>query len=197
MLVVVLTITHRYNAVRGHRTGSNNSGAEYYLRRSTNKNRRWCTQQLKNILYLRRKKVRSAYVRIEIHIYHMLNESQQKPKPKRQHSTHEKKTGWNKRCPKRNKKQEQEEKKKNGNSTSTTQRRRRQHARGIHISQARKERGGVAPSRKNRITVSTAKDSRESTIKAKKAIEESNGKRQDEMTKNERKRNKEWDTEND
>ena len=32
-LVVVLTLTNRYNAVRGHRrTGSNNSGAENYLR---------------------------------------------------------------------------------------------------------------------------------------------------------------------
>ena len=29
---VVLTLTHRYNAVSGHRTGSNNSGAEDYLR---------------------------------------------------------------------------------------------------------------------------------------------------------------------
>ena len=27
-VVVVLTLAHRYNAVRGHRTGSNNSGAE-------------------------------------------------------------------------------------------------------------------------------------------------------------------------
>ena len=34
----------------------------------------------------------------------MLNESQQKPKPKRQHSTHKKKTGWNKRFPNRNRK---------------------------------------------------------------------------------------------
>ena len=34
-----------------------------------------------------KKKVRSAYVRIMIHIYiwYMLNESQQKPKPRRQH----------------------------------------------------------------------------------------------------------------
>ena len=31
---VVLTLTHRYNAVRGHRTGSDNSGAEDYLRKS-------------------------------------------------------------------------------------------------------------------------------------------------------------------
>ena len=42
VVVVVLTLIHRYNAVRGHRTGSNSSGAEdyYYLRRKTNKNRR-------------------------------------------------------------------------------------------------------------------------------------------------------------
>ena len=36
----VLTLTHRYNAVRGHRAGSNNSATENYLRRKTNKNRR-------------------------------------------------------------------------------------------------------------------------------------------------------------
>ena len=33
IVVVFLTLTHRYNAVRGHRTGSNNSGAKDYLRR--------------------------------------------------------------------------------------------------------------------------------------------------------------------
>ena len=32
VVVVVLTYTHRYNAVRGHRTGSDNSGAEDYPR---------------------------------------------------------------------------------------------------------------------------------------------------------------------
>ena len=37
------------------------------------------------------KKVRSAYVRFKICIYHMLNETQQKPNPRRQHSTHKKK----------------------------------------------------------------------------------------------------------
>ena len=31
VLVLVLTRTHRYNAARGHRTGSNNSGAEDYI----------------------------------------------------------------------------------------------------------------------------------------------------------------------
>ena len=35
--VVVLTLTNRYNAVRGLRTGSNNSGTEDYLRRKTKK----------------------------------------------------------------------------------------------------------------------------------------------------------------
>ena len=39
VVVVVLTFTDGYNAVRGHRTGSNNSGVEDY-RRKTNKNRR-------------------------------------------------------------------------------------------------------------------------------------------------------------
>ena len=32
-IVVVLTLTHGRNAGRGHRTGSNNSGVEDYLRR--------------------------------------------------------------------------------------------------------------------------------------------------------------------
>ena len=35
--IVVLTLTHRYNAVRGLRTGSNNSGVQDYLRRKTDK----------------------------------------------------------------------------------------------------------------------------------------------------------------
>ena len=33
IIIVVLTLTHRRNAVRGHRTGFNNSGVEHYLRR--------------------------------------------------------------------------------------------------------------------------------------------------------------------
>ena len=37
---VFLTINNRYDAVRGHRTGSTNSGVEDYLTRKTNKNRR-------------------------------------------------------------------------------------------------------------------------------------------------------------
>ena len=44
IVVVVHTLTYRYNTVRGHRTGSNNSErkitSEGYLRRKTNKNRR-------------------------------------------------------------------------------------------------------------------------------------------------------------
>ena len=35
--VVVLTLAHRYNAVRGHRTGSNNSGASGRLPLEENK----------------------------------------------------------------------------------------------------------------------------------------------------------------
>ena len=33
IVVVVLTLTDSYNSVRGHRTGSNDSGAGDYLRR--------------------------------------------------------------------------------------------------------------------------------------------------------------------
>ena len=90
---------------------------------------------------------------------------------------------------------------KNQNKSTSTTQERRHHARGIRILQARKERGGgVAPRRNNRIRESATKERREAKVKAKKAIQESNGKRQDEMTKNERKRkfrNMEWDTEND
>ena len=64
------------------------------------------------------------------------------------------------------------------------QRKKRQHARGIRILQAHKERGGsVTPRRNNRITESAPKESREAKIKSKKAVQESNGKRQDERTK--------------
>ena len=35
VVVVVLTLARRLNAARGHRAGSNNSGAEDYLRRKT------------------------------------------------------------------------------------------------------------------------------------------------------------------
>ena len=62
---------------------------------------------------------------------------------------------------------------------------------GTTVLQARKERGeGVAPRRNNRITESATKESREEKVEAKKAIQESNGKRQDERT-NDRERNKE------
>ena len=61
---------------------------------------------------------------------------------------------------------------------------RRQHARGIRIFQARKQRaGGVAPRRNNRIAESATRERREAKVKATKAIQESNGKRQDERTK--------------
>ena len=64
-------------------------------------------------------------------------------------------------------------------STSRTQER-RQHARGIRILQGRKERGGgVAPRRNERIQnpPPSLEESREAKIKAKKAMQETNGKR--------------------
>ena len=44
------------------------------------------------IVYLKTKRGEIS-VRINILTHHMLKESQQKPKPRRQHSTHKKKTG--------------------------------------------------------------------------------------------------------
>ena len=81
----------------------------------------------------------------------MLNESKQKPKPRRQHSTHNKKTGLNKPYPNRNRKRERREEKKEKVNTKTQEK--RQHARGIRILQTRKEHeGGMTPRRNNRIT---------------------------------------------
>ena len=112
----------------------------------------------------------------------MLNESQQKPKPRRQRSTHKKKTGWKQTMSKSKSKKRRKIRKKQRKSTLARQE--RQHAREIRILQARKERGGgVAPRRNNRITESTTKESREAKVKAKKAMQESNGKRRDERTK--------------
>ena len=83
-----------YNAVRGHRTGSNNSGAEDYLSRKTNKNRIHTITNLNKSYTDNNKNVRSAYVRIKVHTcIYILNESQQKPKPRRQHSARKEKTG--------------------------------------------------------------------------------------------------------
>ena len=45
LFVVGLTLTHHdYNAVRGHRKGTNNSGAEDYFRKETNKTEKIYTQ---------------------------------------------------------------------------------------------------------------------------------------------------------
>ena len=71
----------------------------------------------------------------------MLNELQRKPKPSRQHNTHKKKTGRNKRCPKIEIEKREEKK---GIKISQHQQRKeetKQHARGIRILQARKESG--------------------------------------------------------
>ena len=96
--------------------------------------------------------------------YHMLNESQQNSKPGRQHSTR-KKTGRKKRRPTRNRKREGGDEKNKNKPTLTTQEI-MQHARGIRILRAPKERGGdVAPRRNIRITESATKESREDKIK--------------------------------
>ena len=114
----------------------------------------------------------------------MLNESQQKPKPRRQHSTHKKKKDRMKQTISKSESKKEGKRRKNNKSTSRTQETRQQHARGIRILQARKERGGsVAPRRNNGITEPATKESREAKVKAKKPIQESNGKRQDETTK--------------
>ena len=63
VVVVVFTLTHGYNAVRRHRTGSNNSGAEDYLRRENKQKTEDNNIITEQIVYLRQnKKVRSAYV---------------------------------------------------------------------------------------------------------------------------------------
>ena len=80
-------------------------------------------------------------------------------------------------------KKERKIRKKKDKSTSATQERRRR-ARAIRILQARKERaGGVPPRRNNRITEFATKESREAKVKTKKGIQETNGKRQNERTK--------------
>ena len=85
-------VTRSYNAVRGRRTGSNSLGAEDYPRRRTNKKKEKILHTItENKSYTSDKKVTSAYV--SRYISHTLNESQQKPRPRRQHSTHKKKTG--------------------------------------------------------------------------------------------------------
>ena len=97
----------------------------------------------------------------------MLNESQQKPKPRRQHIVPTRKRQDETNDVQTEIEKRKEKKKKWSKSTSTTQER-RQHVRGIRIVQARKERGGgVASRRKNRITESATKESREAKRKAK------------------------------
>ena len=111
VVTVFLTLIYRYSAARGHRKGSNNSGAEDYLRRKTNKQNIVHTITETNRIpqtKVKRWDQRTYVSRyISYHMsYHMLDDSQQKPKPRRQHITHKKKTGWKKRCPNRNRKRE-------------------------------------------------------------------------------------------
>ena len=71
IIIIFLTSTNCYNAVRGHRTGSNNSGVEDYLRR-TNANKRWYAQKLTRIVNLRQ----DYKGEIVWDTYHTLNELQ-------------------------------------------------------------------------------------------------------------------------
>ena len=88
--VVILTLTHRYNAVRGHRKGSNNSGAKDYLRRKINKKQRiiHTTTETNRTPQAKKKVISSRAYNTYQDTYecHMLSESQQNPKPSRQHS---------------------------------------------------------------------------------------------------------------
>ena len=61
-VVVVFTLTHRCNAVRGHRTDSNNSGAEDYLWRKTSKRKKimHTTTETNRMPPTKNTKVRSA-----------------------------------------------------------------------------------------------------------------------------------------
>ena len=73
VVVVVLTLTHGYNAVRGHRTGSNNSGGAEDLpqedkqknRREDNTHNNWNKSDTSD----KKLKVKSGHVRTKIHIY--------------------------------------------------------------------------------------------------------------------------------
>ena len=70
VLVLVLTLTHPYSAVRGHRTGSDNSGVGDYLRRKTNKKQKIIhTITETNCIPETNKTVRSAYVRMRYTSY--------------------------------------------------------------------------------------------------------------------------------
>ena len=126
MVVAVLTLTHHYNTVRGHRTGSNNSGVEAYLRRNTNTPSK--KEQIHTITETNR--IPQAKIEGEISVrmyvsryisYRMLNESQYKPKPRRQNSTHKKIQGEINDVLIEIEKGKKEKKKKKKKSTSETQ----------------------------------------------------------------------------
>ena len=88
-VVAVFTLTHRYNAVRGHRTGSNNSGEELSQEESKIKRKIiHTTTETNRITSDKNKKVGSAYVRIKIHTYIYISCAKQVAagqKPRRQH----------------------------------------------------------------------------------------------------------------
>ena len=116
----------------------------------------------------------------------MLNESQQKPKPRRQHSTHKKKDRMkqtmskskSKKGRKRRRKISQHQERKKEDSTL---------GESAYFRLAWSARGGVPPRRNHRTTESATKESRGAKRKANKAIQETNGngqtKRQNEKGK--------------
>ena len=90
------TSVPHYNAVRAHRTGSNNSGAEYCLSHSwkSNKKTEDNTHNNWNKSNTSDKNERWDQRPYVLRYISYANESQQKLKLRRQHSTHKKKTGW-------------------------------------------------------------------------------------------------------
>ena len=119
----------------------------------------------------------------------MLNESQQKPKPRRQHSTHKNKTGWNKRCPNRNRKNGRKRRKNIINQHQERKKEDSTQGEYAYFRLARSAGEGVTPRRSSRITKSSTKETREAKIKAEKAIRETNGTTRQKYKTNEKRKN--------
>ena len=144
--VVVLTWTHGYNqsVVTGQAPITLEqkiiSGGKQ-IKTEDNTHNNWNKSYTSD----KNKKVRSALVRIKDTCV-MLNESQQKPKPRRQHSAHHKRQDETSDCPNRNRKREGREER-NKDKSKHQQRKKeekRQHSRVIRILEAlARSAGGV------------------------------------------------------
>ena len=124
----------------------------------------------------------------------MLNESQQKPKPRRQHSTHKKKSGWNKRSMSKSKSKKGKEGYKN--KISQPQERKKEgstQGEYANFRIASSPWGGVAPRRNNWIAESFTRKAGKLTEKRRRRYKKQTEKRHDEKTK----WNKKGNTEND